>query len=97
MSKSFEPPGLHPGQWESKRVEINMSFVNGNGQTWDGAFASHKLLQCEELVKAGIEGWRLIEALFGDDWGPPPQGVQFLVRGKVVASINYDRPKRSRR
>jgi hypothetical protein len=89
MSQNFEPP--------TRRVTINMSFVNGDGREWDGAFASEKLQEYEKLVKAGMEGWRLIEALFGDDWGPPPRGVQFLVNGKAVASIYYDKPKPSRR
>jgi hypothetical protein len=74
-----------------------MSFVNGDGREWDAEFASKKLLEYEKLVKAGMEGWRLIEALFGDDWGPPPRGVQFLVNGKAVATIPYGKPKRSRR
>ena len=74
-----------------------MSFVNGDGREWDGEFAAKKLLEYEKLVKAGMEGWRLIEALFGDDWGPPPRHAQFLVNDALVASIYYDKPKRSRR
>ena len=89
MRKKLEPP--------PKRVKIFMSFVNGDGREWAGAFASKKLLEYEKQAKLGMEGWRLIEALFGDDWGAPPRGVQFLVNGKVVASINYDKPKRSSR
>lgn len=88
MRKKLEPP--------PRRVKIFMSFVNGDGREWDGEFASEKLLEYEKLVRAGMEGWRLIEALFGDDWGPPPRGVQFFVNDKVVASIYYDKPKRRR-
>ncbi len=94
MSQNFEPPGSPPGH--SKRVEIIANFVNGDQQTWDGEIAAAKLVEYHALVAQGLEGWRLIEALLGDDWGPPPRGVKFFVNGEVVASLPYDRPKRPR-
>ena len=74
-----------------------MTFVNGDSREWGGAFASKTLMKYEKLVKVGMENWRLIEALFGDDWGAPPRGMRIAVNGKIVASVPYDRPNRSMR
>jgi hypothetical protein len=71
-----------------------------NGDLWphEGEFAAQLLLKYQGLVaRGGLQGWEIIHALLGDDWGAPPTYVQFRVNGKVVATVPYDRPKRSRR
>jgi hypothetical protein len=94
MSRNFVPPGSVAA---AEQVEIVANFVNGDAQTWDGQFAADTLAEYRALVAQGWGGWQLIDKLLGDDWGAPPRGVQFFVNGDLVASIYYEKPKRSRR
>jgi hypothetical protein len=92
MSKNFEPPGPR-----LENVEIVISLVDGGEKRIDGHAAADILAEYRKLVAQGLEGWRLIHELLGDDWGPPPIYVRILVNGEMVATIPYDRPRRSRR
>lgn len=92
MSENLEPacPRL-------ENVEIVISLVDGGERRIDGQAAADILAEYHKLVTQGLEGWKLIHALLGDDWGPPPIYVRFLVSGETVAKIPYHKPKRSRR
>lgn len=91
MSQNFEPPGSR-----TENVEIVISLVDGGERRIDGKFAADKLAEYRSLLAQEHEGWKLIHALLGDDWGPPPRYVQILMNGKEVARIPYDKPKRLR-
>jgi hypothetical protein len=92
MSKNFAPLDLR-----RENIEIVISLVDGGERRIDGQAAADILAEYHKLVAHGLEGWRLIHALLGDDWWPPPTYVQILVKGVVLASIPYDKPKRLRR
>lgn len=82
---------------KSKGVEMVASLVSGDEMRRDGEFAVSKLAEYRALIaEGGLDGWRIIDTLLGDDLGAPLRFVQFFVDGKVLVSIPYNKPKRSR-
>jgi hypothetical protein len=74
------------------KIEAFADLVDGSQMPYEGEW----LLRYKTLMAAGLKGWRLIDALLGDDLRPPPVSVQILRDGKEIARIPYDRPKRGR-
>jgi hypothetical protein len=68
-------------------AKITMSFVDGAYQEFVG---DHYVRRYHELTALGYTGRRMIEALFGDDWGAPPRFAEVVDSdGKIIAKIVY--------
>ena len=74
------------------KIEALADLVDGSQMPYEGEW----LLRYQTLMATGLEGWKLIDALIGDDLRPPPVSLQILRDGKEIARIPYDKPKRRR-